>query len=316
MFPAFEIFVARSNPLATSSIYRIGTITMLTLVALRLAVGWHFYREGADKIIAGDWSSAGFMVIAKGPLTPFYHWLLWDGDGRARLDQPGTHEAWDNFRQRVVKHYRFDEKQAEQAQIVFDTRRDQLDEFFAENQEEIAMYFKGLERRDKYRRSAERREVSSLRGQAEQIEQELKVKAGPWLAALDRMWEEYERDMNALATPEQAQRGKLALKRPGRKLLDTVFIDQVIPTFDLVVGILLIVGLFTRIVSLAGAGFLAGIILTQWPGAPGALPTYYQVIEMFALLVLAATGAGRFAGLDFFTSLLWRRCCLSKTEKV
>jgi hypothetical protein len=48
---------------------------------------------------------------------------------------------------------------------------------------------------------------------------------------------------------------------------------------------------------------------TQWPGSPGAIDTYYQVIEMFAMLVLAAFGAGRFAGLDFFFEWLWLRCC-------
>jgi len=39
--------------------------------------------------------------------------------------------------------------------------------------------------------------------------------------------------------------------------------------------------------------------LTQWPGTPGAAPIYYQAIEMVAMLVLAAIGAGQFAGLDF-----------------
>ena len=50
----------------------------------------------------------------------------------------------------------------------------------------------------------------------------------------------------------------------------------------------------------SGALFLASVVATQWPGAEGAMPTYYQVVEMLALLVVAATGAGRFAGLDFF----------------
>ena len=55
----------------------------------------------------------------------------------------------------------------------------------------------------------------------------------------------------------------------------------------------------------AGAAFLFSVMLTQWPLAPGAQPIYYQSVEFLALLVLATTGAGKFAGLDFFLS----RCC-------
>jgi uncharacterized membrane protein YphA (DoxX/SURF4 family) len=288
---------------------------VITLVALRLVIGWHFFREGADKIVQGDWTSEGFMKVAKGPLTPFFHWLLWDGKGQARLDKEATLEAWDQYRQRVVDHFRFDEKQAKQAQETYDARRAQLEWFFSENQDEIDQYFLGLERIARYREDPGRSEVASLRGQADQIEMDLNKKLGPWLASIDTMWSGFERDMNNLATDDQARRGKLALPLPGRKLLDTKFIDWIIPYFDLIVGILLIVGLFTRISAIAGAGFLASIIMTQWPWSPGALPTNYQVIEMVSLLVLAAVGAGRFAGLDFFVDLLWRRCCPPKTEK-
>ncbi len=86
------------------------------------------------------------------------------------------------------------------------------------------------------------------------------------------------------------------------------------PWFDTIVGALLIVGLFTRLAALAGAGFLFSIILTQWPGAPGALPTYYQTIEMLGMLVLAATAAGQFAGLDYVLYSYWSRFTQSKQE--
>ena len=39
-------------------------------------------------------------------------------------------------------------------------------------------------------------------------------------------------------------------------------------------------------------------ILSQYPPAGGPGSTYYQLIEAMACLTLAATGAGRFAGLD------------------
>jgi uncharacterized membrane protein YphA (DoxX/SURF4 family) len=297
------------------SSYRIGTLAVLAIVALRLAIGWHFFREGADKLVSGNFSSAGFMVIAKGPLTPLFHWFVWDLDGRVRLDREGTLEAWNQYREQVVAHFGFDDKQAAKAKEAQKLREQQFTWLLDENAEDIDKYFQGLERRDRYRADASRTEVASLRDQLGTIEQDLTRDRNSWLGNIDTIWKGLENDLNALATPEQAARGDLALGKPGRKLMDTVFIDQIIPTFDLVVGILLILGLFTRITSLAGAGFLAMIVATQWPGAPGAVPAHYQTIEMFGCLVLAAVGAGRFAGLDFLVGCLLKKCCPPKTEK-
>ena len=298
-----------------NSSYRLGTLAVLSIVALRLMIGWHFFREGADKLVSGKFSSAGFMVIAKGPLTPLFHWFVWDLDGRVRLDREGTLEAWNQYREQVVAHFGFDAKQAAKAKDAQKLREEQFTSLLDENAEDIAKYFRGLERRDKYRGEASRTEVASLRDQLATIEMELTRDLKGWLTKIDAMWQGLEDDLNGLATPEQVARGHLALGKPGRKLMDTIFIDQIIPTFDLVVGILLILGLFTRITSLAAAGFLAMIVATQWPGAPGAVPAHYQAIEMFGCLVLAAVGAGRFAGLDFLVGCLLRKCCPPKTEK-
>jgi len=297
------------------SSYRIGMLAMLAILGLRLAIGWHFYREGADKLVSGEFSSAGFMTVAKGPLTPVFHWFVWDLDGHARLDREGTLDAWNQYRERVAAHFGFDEKQAARASEVLKFRERQYATLLDDNAADIDTYFRGLERRDKYRREAGRMEVASLRGQVETIERELVRERNGWLASINAIWKGLENDLNALATPDQASRGHLALGKPGRKLMDTIFIDQIIPTFDLIVGVLLILGLFTRITSLAAAGFLAMIVATQWPGSPGAIPAHYQIIEMFGCLVLAAVGAGRFAGLDFLVACLLRKCCPPKTEK-
>jgi uncharacterized membrane protein YphA (DoxX/SURF4 family) len=294
-------------------------VAVVALVALRLAVGWHFYREGADKIIAGDFTSVGFFRTAKGPLVPLYQWFLWDGEGQARLNQEATLDAWTQYRQQLVEHYGFDEKQQKQADQVYRFRAGQLSAFFEEKQEDLNKYVKGLERRDLNRQDPARQGVTSLRGQAEQIDKDVHQDLGPWLGNIDAMWKGYEQDLNDLATEAQAGRRWFALPKPGRHFLDTLFIDQIIPYFDLLVGACLILGLGTRLAALAGAGFLASIIGTQFPGTAGAIPTYYQVIEMFAMLVLAAFGAGRFAGLDFFLEWLRLRyfkksCCAPKSE--
>lgn len=286
----------------------------MAVVALRLAVGWHFFREGADKMTAGDFSSAGFMEAAKGPLAPTFRNMVWDVDGLARLDENATLDAWNQYRVQVGRRYGFDGTQTAEAEKVYEARKKQLQGFFEQYAEDIEIYRKGVERRARNREDAAYAEIASLEGQAARIKGENKRDGALLLESLAAIRRGYEGELNALATEEQAGRGPIVMKRPARKPVDTVFIDSIIPTFDLAVGALLIAGLFTRPTCLAGAGFLATIIATQWPGAPGAIPAHYQIVEMFALLVLAAIGAGRFFGLDFFVSLIWTPSLREKTK--
>ena len=103
-----------------------------------------------------------------------------------------------------------------------------------------------------------------------------------------------------------------AVPYPQRRFMDSLTIDVIIRYFDLTVGICLIVGLFTRWVALAGAGFLFSVCISQWPLAPDAIPATYQFIEMLGMLVLAAVGAGQFAGADYILGKLWKSCCPPK----
>jgi len=74
-----------------------------------------------------------------------------------------------------------------------------------------------------------------------------------------------------------------------------------------IVGVLLILGLFTRLASLAGIGFILLFYLCNPPfvGYFYTIPTEgsylivnKNLVELCALAVIFATGSGRFAGLD------------------
>ena len=313
------------TPLSNSR-YRLGTAAVITLVALRLGIGWHFFKEGTDKIKEPTWTAAHFFTGSKGPLKPLFETMVWDVDGRARLgysvtpggwpkidDQP-TLTMWSQYRDRVAQHYGFDDAQQAKSDEVFELWESQLKWYFTANNDKILEYFHGLDRRQKNRKDTARQSVESLRGQADKIETEISAAAAPWLAQINALWQGYDDALNALATPEQrGRRMTLGKIEPG--FLNTNLIDKIIPWFDTLVGALLIFGLCTRLASLAGAGFLFSIILTQWPGAPGAQPTYYQTIEMLGMLVLAATAAGQFAGLDYVLYSYWSRFQHAKQEK-
>jgi thiosulfate dehydrogenase (quinone) large subunit len=82
------------------------------------------------------------------------------------------------------------------------------------------------------------------------------------------------------------------------------------------VGALLILGLFTRLASLAGIAFVLMFYLAAppWIGYFYAIPTEgsylivnKNLVEVAALAVIFFTGSGRFAGLDRILSSLFRR---------
>ena len=49
---------------------------MVMLVCLRVATGWHFFKEGMSHRFDPNWSSAGFLQQAKGPLAMHYQAVL------------------------------------------------------------------------------------------------------------------------------------------------------------------------------------------------------------------------------------------------
>jgi uncharacterized membrane protein YphA (DoxX/SURF4 family) len=351
--------VQEKLPLAVSK-QQLGVLAVVALVALRLGVGWQFFREGSDKVHNG-FSSAGFFAAAKGPLAPAYHNLLPDPDGLTLIGNEDsqvaikrTETAWNEFKEAAISHYDFgddgqmmaersklerwrniaeDEKekrdyavkisqlnreiaavrmQKDAANEIAAGAVERLKSYFDEHAEDIAKYRRQLERRERNRAPGVV-EVASLRGQAERTEAELRKDRAALLGPLSAMWDDYEQAINALATQEQIeQHGELALARPSDNVLGTRTIDAVVPWLDLAIGVLLILGLFTRPAAVVGAVFLASIMFTQWPGSIGAQPIYYQFNLMLALLVLAATGAGRYCGLDSLCGMVCGRCCRAR----
>jgi thiosulfate dehydrogenase [quinone] large subunit len=83
-----------------------------------------------------------------------------------------------------------------------------------------------------------------------------------------------------------------------------------------IVGVLLILGLFTRLASLGGIGFIVLFYLCNPPfvGYFYSIPTEgsylivnKNLVELCALVVILVTGSGRFAGLDVFVNRVFGR---------
>jgi uncharacterized membrane protein YphA (DoxX/SURF4 family) len=276
----------------------LGLTVILSLIALRVGIGMHFFREGLNKLRDPKPFSAGFFGSAKGPLADFYHGLVWDRDGQARLDRDAALQAWDQYRAQVEQHFGFDDQQKKLAASIQKRAEQQLNDHFEINAGEIDEYRKDVQRRDRYLGDRQRMETPSLREQVEKIDSDLRGKRAKLLTPIDQMWQGYERELNLLASGGHFRQGGLKLDKPGRRFFDTEAIDKFIPWFDATLGVLLIVGLATRPAALVAAVFLFSVLASQWPTAAGTTATWPQFIEALGLLVVAATGAGRYAGID------------------
>ncbi len=45
---------------------------MITVVVLRVLIGWHFLYEGIAKLTSANWSAAGVLLQSRGPLSGFF----------------------------------------------------------------------------------------------------------------------------------------------------------------------------------------------------------------------------------------------------
>ncbi|MEM7476041.1 MAG: hypothetical protein AAF483_13690, partial [Planctomycetota bacterium] len=108
---------------------RLSIFGILALVALRVGVGWHFYMEGAVKVQAGSFSSEGFLSGANGPMKDQFQSLVWDSDGKLRLNQRKMNGLLDQGTKDAIKHFEFSEEQQTE---VIDLRK----QYFGLNDEE------------------------------------------------------------------------------------------------------------------------------------------------------------------------------------
>jgi len=203
-------------------------------------------------------------------------------------------------------------EQRERIEQILENHQLLLADFLDGNKTELLAHFETSNRLSGFDKDGASREkvatyVESLREQVETIKSDRRKKVAEWSAAVNAIWDSLEDQINSLPVPEQ-RKGKPAshsLHRPFDQVNSNLkWIDRIVPWFDTIVGILLLIGLFSRLASGAAAVFLVSVIATQPPWVPGAIPTYAYFIELAACLVIFATCAGRYGGLDFL--LHWK----------
>jgi hypothetical protein len=135
----------------------------------------------------------------------------------------------------------------------------------------------------------------------------VRSRAEKLLADVKKMESEFQGAIRLALDEKQRATDSLAPQTTTLRKFDTFL------TYSLLAGgICLMIGLFTRLAAVACALFLLTIIGTQPPWVLDAIPVYEVAIEFLALMVLATTGAGRWAGLDYFLSCCCNGSCDAK----
>jgi uncharacterized membrane protein YphA (DoxX/SURF4 family) len=306
-------------------------------VLLRLCLGCHFLYEGVWKIVHRDqFTAEPFLSQAKGPLAGFFYAMIPDLDGRQRLrivdegnekkrvDSAPIANRWDQYRNDLLQYLkprdetdqaatrayqRFDAE----SEKTYSTFKTSLESYFAANVDRVAAYFEAL---DRFQQSPEVRQDAPFQKQRRWDRMmELRAEANTWLKDIETQEASYKKSLYELM--DEKQREKMAATPPNWKIWQWDRMEQInfAVTYGLTaIGLCLIIGLLARPAALGGALFMCFVVMTQpaWPTiyppdppiVGHALLVNKDFIEMVALLAIAATGAGRWGGLDFF----FRRC--------
>jgi len=320
------------HPVSSSKrYYQVGLATVVTLVLLRISIGWHYLYEGIWKLTNPEFSSEPFLLQAKGPFAPIFYAMVPDVDGRVRLridPDAAAHggrpqisgeaylEAWKLHKAKAARFYRFTEEQEKQAEELLSRYQQALRQYLDENSDKIRGYFVSLQhfevmKKDRSNWAYHQKE------RVWQEQQKLRAEVRQWLNDLDSLSRDFQQAVWAILTPEQRSRGYLRSPLHTAEMLPVPlpFVKTRMELIDFAVswgltaiGICLIAGLFTRLAALGGAAFLVFVLMVQppwptiYPPAPEvvghALIVDKNFVELVGLLVLAASGAGQWAGLD------------------
>ncbi len=320
------------------------TLTRFFLILTRLAIGVLFLTEGVEKVQSVQrgptvdskpFSSAGYLRQSSGPLAPFFQWQAGGDLDTHALDcltvdpdptklprdraSAALKQDWDEYFTRFADHYKLDGDQRQAARekldkslddavtwITDDTHRKALDpskDFpqasFAPRKtpaERIAAYRAMVAdyRHASFGHDVYKAKLRTMKSDAAKVRAEIMSDlTAPRDAALQSVLNDDQKKESPLGPP------------PPPPVL--VWTDRVVSWGLVVIGVGLLLGVFTRLNCLGGALFLIMLYLAipPWPWSPENIkaegPYFFvnkNIIMALALLALATTRSGMWFGLD------------------
>jgi uncharacterized membrane protein YphA (DoxX/SURF4 family) len=312
------------------------------LVLLRLAIGWHFFVEGMDKLQNPTWSSEAYLRESIGPLAETFRNLAGDRvlDKLALTDKEHVPAAlagdYDAYTAAFIRHHGLDGEQSARAEDIARQRKSMaLTWLTAETEtvQKIAPYPPALKadwtmprRLEEYERL--RQEVQTAEAALPSADKDLqrrytdaKANVNRWRADLKRSYDaqfaSFKKSLLDMLTAEQ-KKDLVPVPEPIALPIASwgplQWSDFAVKWGLVVIGAGLLLGLLSRLSSAAGAllvlsFFLAMPPLPGWPESPRLEGHYLFInktlIEFLALGALTFLPTGRWAGLDALFGLLW-----------
>lgn len=210
-------------------------------------------------------------------------------------------KSWDQGLQRLGNHGVSDEQLAEAKQIQERELGDLLYYFYTEGPAIDELRHEAWRLEQLREEAIGKKPAPFLHDRIKKKSAEVWKTMRPWGAAVTQSEESYIAAVTEVVTTD-AEDAPTA-SRVESALAERAFlkrIDMIVTVVVMACGIGLFLGLFTPFFAVVAALFLISIIATQPPWVADANTTYffYQLVEVVALLLLAAVSAGRWAGLD------------------
>jgi uncharacterized membrane protein YphA (DoxX/SURF4 family) len=299
--------------------YYPGFFAALSIILLRLAIGWHFLDEGWEKLESTasgkePFSAEIYVRNAAGPLAPYFRGMIPDVNGLALLDPPRLKAAWSDEVTRIADHFRFNQDQRVQAQKVLEESNKWAEYWFhdPENDEKRQKYYHDLSKVQQI--EADPNAIAFQRERAAEARRGVDVDRRSLTAPLIERGNALRGAIVKLATPDQI----LSAGAPQSVWTSLDYINQLTIFGLIAIGVCLMAGFLTSWAALGAAVFLAMIYLSMppWPGVPPnpkAEGHYWIVsknlVELLGCLVIATTPSGHWIGVDalFFGARRRRR---------
>jgi len=301
---------------------------VVLLVALRVGLGYHFLYEGVWKIKhADEFTAEPFLTQAKGPIAPLFYAMIPDINGRQRLkiidekgkskiDTEAVANRWYGIRREFLDYYgpyadegarkRLDSRAEETYRLYYKG----LDEYLKDNVDKIRAHFGALDRFEASQEAGQKAAFQQKRRWDQMMD--LRKESHGWIAEVEKMEGKYKMALWDLLDEDQKVVGPIPASWNPFRWTRVEQINFAVTYALTAIGLCLVLGLCTRLAALGGGMFMLFVVMTQpaWPTiyppdppvVGHALLVNKDFVEMLALLTIATTAVGRWAGLDFF---LW-----------
>ena len=242
-----------------------------------------------------------------------------DAHGKKSVNSGAITARWNGIRQEFVDYYRptgsaddaaqaAHERLQRAAERTYNEFCEKLDEYLKANVDDIAAYFGAL---DRFENDKERHQQAPFQKQRRWDRMmELRGEADKWIKDLEAQESAFKNSLYGLLDPQQKEQGRPPASWNPFRWNRMEQINFAVTYGLTAIGVCLMLGFCTPLAALGGAAFMCFVVMTQ-PAFPGIYPPDPPVVghallvnkdfvEMVALLVVAATAAGRWGGLDFF----------------